>query len=89
MFQIPALALSVTLAVAYAALFYLWRGHGLRHMLFYCLASILGFALGQAVGVWLHVIPLTLGQVHIVEASLGSFLLLLAANWLMPRSKKP
>ena len=89
MFQIPALALSTTLAVAYAMLFYLWRGHGLGHMLFFCLASILGFALGQAVGAWLHVIPLTLGQVHIVEASLGSLLLLLAASWLLPRSKQP
>jgi hypothetical protein len=89
MFQIPALALSATLAVAYAALFYLWRGHGLGHMLIYCVASIAGFALGQAVGDRLHVFPLTLGQVHVVEASLGSLLFLLAASWLMPRSRKP
>jgi hypothetical protein len=89
MFQIPALALSATLAVAYATLFYLWRGRGLGHLLFYCLASVAGFALGQAIGAWLDLIPLTFGQVHIVEASLGSFLLLLAAHWILPRPKKP
>ena len=89
MFQLPALVLSFILASAYATLFYSWQSRGVRILLFFWLASVAGFALGQAVGVKLHLIPWMIGQVHIAEATAGSFLVLLAANWLRPQGKQP
>jgi uncharacterized membrane-anchored protein len=89
MLQLPALILSALLVSAYALLFYLWQGRGLRHLLVFWLASIVGFALGQTVGAELHLIPWTVGQVSLVEASAGAFLCILAANWLKPQAKRP
>ncbi len=50
MLEAPGFALSVALASAYAAVFYLWRGRRLRDLFFFWLASAVGFAAGQVAG---------------------------------------
>jgi hypothetical protein len=87
MLQAPALALSVALASAYAAAFYLWRGRRLRDLLFFWLASVVGFAAGQVAGQMLDTIPWTIGQVHIIEATLVALTLLILAAWLRQEEK--
>ena len=82
MLQLPALILSIILASIYAAVFYLWQGRGLRDLLFFWLASLVGFTTGQLVGHLLDILPWTIGQVRIVEASLVAFLFLAIARWL-------
>jgi hypothetical protein len=87
MLQAPAFALSVALASAYAAAFYLWRGRRLRDLFFFWLASAVGFAAGQVAGQMLNTIPWTIGQVHVIEATLIALTLLILAAWLRQEEK--
>jgi hypothetical protein len=87
MFQIPALVFSLILASLYAAAFQFWLGHSLRDLLFFWLAAAVGFATGQLGGTLLNVIPWTIGQVHVVEASFVSLLFLVMARWLRQEKK--
>ena len=89
MLQIPALIFSLVIATLYAALFYLWQGRVLRDLLFFWLASIVGFASGQLVGMLLAVIPWTVGQVRIVEGTLLAVLFLVIARWLRQEKEMP
>jgi hypothetical protein len=57
-------------------------GRSLRDLLFFWLASIVGFVTGQLVGQLLDVSPVTIGQIRIVEASLVAILFLLLARWI-------
>ena len=78
----PGLALSVLIATAYGAAFHLWRGGGFGVLLRYLVAAWAGFAAGQVVG-WLAGWEfLMLGQVHMLEGTLGSVLLLFIMSWL-------
>jgi hypothetical protein len=79
----PGLAISALIATAYGAAFHLWRGGGFGMLLRYLIAAWAGFALGQALG-WLGGWEFVmLGQVHILEGTLGSIVLLLIAYWLI------
>jgi uncharacterized membrane protein YfcA len=83
MLQAPTLLLSLVLASIYATAFHLWLGRRLRDLFFFWLAAIVGFASGQIAGYLLDIIPWTVGQVHVVEATLVSVLFLVLARWLM------
>lgn len=87
MLQLPALAMSLVLASIYAVAFHLWQGRRLRDLLFFWLAAVVGFASGQLAGSMLNILPWTIGQVHIVEATLIAFLFLLIARWLMQEKR--
>lgn len=88
MLQVPALLLSLVLASLYATVFYLWQGRRLRDLLFFWLASVIGFASGHLVGVIWDFVPWTIGQVHVIEGTIVALLLLLIACWLR-QEKKP
>ena len=88
MLQVPALLLSLVLASLYATVFYLWQGRRLRDLLFFWLASVIGFASGHLVGVIWDFVPWTIGQVHVIEGTIVALLLLLIARWLR-QEKKP
>ena len=87
MIQLPGLLLSLVLASIYAVLFYLLLGRRPRDMLFFWLAAVVGFASGHVVGQVWGFIPWTLGQVHIIEASVLAILFLLLARWLGQEKK--
>lgn len=78
----PTLALSAILAAIYGCVFHLWRGKTLWELILYLVASGLGFALGQIVGDRAGWDGLMLGQVHLLEASAGSIVLLMLVYWL-------
>jgi hypothetical protein len=88
MLQAPALLLSLVLATIYATVFYVWQGRRLRDLLFFWLASSIGFASGHLVGTIWDFVPWTIGQVHIIEATIIALLFLLIARWLR-QEKKP
>jgi thiamine transporter ThiT len=89
MLQAPALILSLVLATIYAAAFHLWQGRSLRDLLFYWLAAFVGFASGQVAGYLLGFVPWTIGQVHIIEATLVALLFLFIARWLRQEKSTP
>jgi hypothetical protein len=70
------------IASIYGALFYLWRGRTFRELPLYLVASGLGFALGQLAGNLFGLDIFTIGPIHIIEASLGSWVMLFIARWL-------
>jgi hypothetical protein len=82
MIQIPALVMSLVLASLYGMVFYLLLGRKLRDILFFWLASVVGFASGQLVGSRLSIFPWTVGQVHIIEATVVALVFLILARWL-------
>jgi hypothetical protein len=82
MLQTTTLVFSLLLASIYATAFHLWLGQRLRDLPLYWLAATLGFAIGQIAGETLDRIPFTMGQIRIIEATLGSILFLLVMYWL-------
>lgn len=85
----PSLALAVILATAYGAAFHLWRGGGYGMLVRYLLAAWGGFVLGQLVG-WLGGWELAMvGQVHVLEGTLGSGVLLVIIHWLAASPSTP
>jgi len=78
----PTLLLSALIASIYGALFHVWRGRSFRDLPLYLIASGLGFALGQLIANLFGLDIFTIGPIHIIEASLGSWAMLFIARWL-------
>lgn len=87
MLQTPALILCLILASIYAAAFHIWQGRGLRDLLFFWLAALIGFATGHLVGQAWGFVPWTIGQVHIIEATVMAILFLIIARLLRQEKK--
>jgi len=77
----PPWVFSLILASAYAAFFSLWQGGSARDLLIYLLACWLGFAIGELVGDFLGLDILMIGEIHVLEGTVGSLLLLFLAKW--------
>ena len=75
----PTVVIFLGLGTAYALAFHLWKGRNLAHLLLFWLVSILGFGLGILVSTLWSVHPLVLGGIPVIEASIGSLILLLVA----------
>jgi hypothetical protein len=80
----PPLILSLIIASAYAAFFNLWQGGSSRDLLIYLGASWLGFAIGELVGDFIGLDILMIGEIHLLEGTVGSLVLLFSARWLKP-----
>lgn len=77
------LVLGFLLASIYGAAFHLVFGGPIKHILVYLVAAWLGFFIGQFIGDFMNFEVLKLGKIHLASASLGAWLLLLAAWWLI------
>ncbi len=78
---LPSLLLAIILSTLYGALFHLIMGGSSSRMLFYLIASWLGFALGHFAGVWFGVTLGAIGPLNAGTASLASWLMLLLARF--------
>ena len=76
----PGVMFGLTVSALYAGLFHVWGGTTLRDLVVYLLASIVGFAVGQLVGVLLGLPLPHVGHVYIVEASLCSWLAMIGVR---------
>lgn len=76
----PTVVVFLGLGTTYALLFHLWSGRKLPHLLLFWLVSMLGFGLGYLISTFWDYHPLKLGGIPVVEASVGSLLLLLVAR---------
>lgn len=78
----PALLFSVLLAFLYACLYHLVQGRTWRELLRSLLVSVLGFGLGQVVGMMANLPLPTLGQIHLVEGTAFCWAMLhVARRW--------
>ena len=85
----PPLLLSLLVASAYGVAFTVWQGRGLRDLFAFWLAAVLGFAAGHLAGEHWNLVPVTIGPVHILEATVGSVLFLVISRWLRLSKQKP
>ena len=79
------LVLGFLLSTVYGAVFHLLVGGPPRKLLLYVLASWFGFALGHFVGDLLGIEALKLGAIHLLAASIGSWLALILSWFLSTR----
>lgn len=85
---LPVILLGLVIAFLIGSLFHAWRGgDGWRFLLSLAL-SALGFALGQAAGIWLEVALFRVGALDVGLGTIGSVLFLFAGDWLS-RVKPP
>lgn len=78
----PYLLLAVLLGAVYGVLFHLWRGKTFRDLATFLGIGVVGFALGQGVGILLGFDQWLIGPLHVVEASLLSWGSLFLVQWL-------
>jgi hypothetical protein len=79
---LPTVLFALLIALAYAALYHFIRGGGPGRLLFHALLSVLGFAVGHAVGWWQGWVFLPLGALNLGMSSLGSLVILILGDWL-------
>lgn len=87
-FIAPSLLLSLVLSVIYASLFHLWRGRGVRDFVIYLIAAVVGFGVGQLAGAMIRLPMLQIGEVHLIEATVGSWLALAIAAMMVGAPKR-
>lgn len=80
------LVLGFLLSTIYGALFHLIVGGRPRKLLLYVIASWVGFALGHFLGDLLGFEPLKLGAIHLLAASIGSWLALIISWFFTTRN---
>lgn len=78
----PYILLSLLLGATYGTLFHLWRGKTVRDLVIYFLTGIIGFGLGQGVGNLLGLELFLIGPLHVVEATIVSWISLFVIQWL-------
>jgi hypothetical protein len=80
------LVLGFLLSTIYGALFHLIVGGRPRKLVLYVIASWVGFALGHFLGDLLGFELLKLGAIHLLAASLGSWLALITSWFFTTRN---
>ena len=79
---IPTLLFAIMIAILYGALFHFFRGGGGWRLLLYLGLSILGFAVGQLIGIWRGWQFLMLGPINLGMSTLGSGVFMALGAWL-------
>lgn len=76
----PSLLLSILMSVGYGALFHLWRGRTFRDLILFIIVAVVGFGVGQLAGTLIRTPLLQVGEVHMLEATVGAWLALGVAS---------
>lgn len=87
-FVAPSLLLSLLLSIAYASLFHLWRGRSLRDYVVFLFAALAGFGAGQLLGALIRLPMLQIGEIHLIEATVGALLGLTIAAMLVAPARR-
>ena len=81
------LVLGFLLSTAYGTGFHVLIGGPAKHILLYVLAAWVGFTLGHFLGDLLNISLLKLGVLHLLSASLGAWIALIASWWLAAQER--
>ena len=79
---LPTLLFALLVALLYGALYHVIRGGRFWRLVLYLILSVIGFAVGQLVGLWRGWLLLPLGSLNLGMSSIGSILILLLGDWL-------
>jgi hypothetical protein len=77
----PAVTLLVFLSAVYTVAGHLVMGLGFKRLLWHWLLAIVGMAAGTVLAVRTNSPLPSLGDAHVIEASIGAFVLLVLAGW--------
>lgn len=75
-----ALILGLLFSIVYASLYHLWIGRSGRELLILLLMSLIGFVLGHAIGAFLQIELLRIGQLYALEGSIGAWLTMIGGH---------
>jgi hypothetical protein len=78
----PDLLFSFLLGATYGTVFHLWRGKNIRDLAIYFFSVVAGFMLGQMLGNLLGFSFFLIGPLHVLEATLVSWITLFIIHWL-------
>jgi len=81
---LPAFVLGSLFCLGYAALLHLWVGRNLHDLLLSLLMAAIGFSFGQVIGLLIQTPLFQIGQLHLLEASVGAWLLMVVARLVTP-----
>lgn len=76
MSAVPPLLLGLCCLLAYVALAHLVRGRSFQDLLIMLVMGGIGFGFGQVIGSFTQAAFLRIGDLHLLEASVGAWLLL-------------
>lgn len=76
MSALPSLLLGICFWLVYGALTHLWRGRSFQDLTMMLVMGGIGFGFGQVIGSFTQAAFLLIGDLHLLEASLGAWLLL-------------
>lgn len=79
----PGIVLGVLLSVSYASVFHLWGGRSLRDLGIFLIVALVGFGVGQVIGIFTNFDLLRIGPVHALEATVMAWAGLLLAKLVM------
>ncbi len=79
---LPAIFIALLIALLIGAIYHILRGGSGWRLLMYLGLSIVGFAAGQFTGMWFGWSLLMVGLLNLGMGCLGSFLFLVAGDWL-------
>jgi len=79
----PGILLGVLLSVSYASLIHLWGGRTLRDLGVFLIVALIGFGLGQVIGIFTNIDLLRVGPVHALEATIVAWIGLVLAKLVM------
>lgn len=73
---LPPLFLGLLFWIIYVALIHLWRGRSFQDLTMMMVMGGIGFGFGQVIGSFTQASFMRIGDLHLLEASLGAWLLL-------------
>lgn len=84
----PSLLLSILVSVGLASAFHLWRGRTVADLVLFLIVAAIGFGVGQLAGTVVRIPLLEVGEIHVVEASIGALLALALAQLITSAPKR-
>ena len=79
---LPSLIIGIVIASLYGAVFHLYRGCGVGHLLTYLIMALIGFWVGHFLGNMIGWIFFSLGPLRLGMATIGAAIMLLFGYWL-------
>jgi len=76
LFLQPAFVMGILFSMTYASLYHLWKGQTLGLLIVALIMAGIGFAMGQGLGLITQFKLAQMGQLYLLEASLGAWVAL-------------
>ncbi|MEM7130855.1 MAG: hypothetical protein AAF702_31310 [Chloroflexota bacterium] len=76
----PSVVIGGLLSIVYASLYHLWGGRTVGDLFLYLVTAAIGFYIGQLLGLFTQVSLFEIGQLRVIEGTIGSWLLLIGVQ---------